>query len=183
MFCNNGRNSRVGLQTGLEHPCINRKASRTWVEIRTIGNINTIVYAIETKRLLDLTRSKRRPVLQCAVVAVLNIVGIAITGPPTDHVSGWRRACATLAGAAGVDDCLNLRLGKRAIENFYFVDQASPVLDRADIDRLPGSDRHWLAARRENQGRIGRASEHAVHVQLQGSAVIRKRNMLKLIER
>jgi hypothetical protein len=121
--------------------------------------------------------------LQRAIVAVLNVVGIAVARPPTDHVSGWRRARAALAGAAGINNRLNLRLRKCAIEEFYFIDQSKPVLDCADIDRLPGPDRHWLAARRRNQGRIGRASEHAVHVQLQGSAVIRKRNMLKLIER
>jgi hypothetical protein len=121
--------------------------------------------------------------LQGAVVAVLNIVGITIPRPPTHHVWRRRRAGAAFARAASVDDCLDLCLRQRAIEEFYFIYQSIPVLDRADIDRLPSPDRHWLAARRRNQGRIGRASEHAVHVQLQGSAVIRKRNMLKLIER
>jgi hypothetical protein len=122
--------------------------------------------------------------LQCAVVAVLNIVGIPVARPPTDHLRGWGRAGAALACASSVEDCLNLCLRQRAVEDFDFVDQSKPVLDCAGtIDRLPGPDRHWLGARRRNQGRIGRASEHAVHVQLQGSAVIRKRNMLKLIER
>jgi hypothetical protein len=183
MFRNDRRNGHIVLQTGLKHPCVNRKTSRTWVEIRIIWDINAIIYAIQAERLSHLARRECRAVLQRAIVAVLNVIGIAVARPPTDHAGGWRRAGAALPRAASINNRLNFCLRQRAVEDFYFVYQSKPERDRADIDRLPGPDRHWLGARRRNQGRIGRASEHAVHVQLQGSAVIRKRNMLKLIER
>ena len=86
MFRNDRRNGHIVLQTGLEHPRVNRKASRTWVEIRIIWDINATIYAIQAERLSHLARCECRSALQCARIAVPDIVGVAISRPPGDHV-------------------------------------------------------------------------------------------------
>src|SRR5207302_938147 len=57
---------------------------------------------------------------------ILEIVGSAIARPPVLQVSRWRDTRLAFACAAGIDDCLDFRLGKRATEDFYFVDLSLP---------------------------------------------------------
>ena len=126
MFRNDRRNGHIVLQTGLEHPGVCRKASRTWVEVRIVSNINPIIVTIQTERLTNLARRECRSALQRAVVAILNVVSITISRPPAHHV-WWRwNTRPALACAAGIDNCLDFRLGKRATEDFYFVDLSFP---------------------------------------------------------
>jgi len=64
------------------------------------------VRAIERECLVDLAGRERPAIV--ALIAVDDVVGVAVARPPRGHVRRWRRAGAALAGAAGVDDCLNL---------------------------------------------------------------------------
>src|SRR5207248_3823935 len=79
---------------------------------------------IERERLPHHTRGKRRPVLQRAVVTVLNIIRIPISRPPADHICGRRSACSALACTACIVDRLNFCLIESTIEILYLVGKA-----------------------------------------------------------
>src|SRR5215471_13622171 len=70
-----------------EHPGINSDR-RCWIKIqvRRVWNKNIVVHAIEAERLPNSAGGKCCAVLQCAVVAVLNIVRVPIRRPPADHI-------------------------------------------------------------------------------------------------
>src|SRR5262249_32959764 len=71
------------------HPSVDSKRTSD-VQICRIGYCDRTVHSVEAERLSYLACRECRSALQRAVVAVLNIVRVAIPWPPTHHV-WWRR--------------------------------------------------------------------------------------------
>src|SRR5438105_1324081 len=98
-----------------------------------------VTVAAEAKSLSHLASRERRATLQRAVVAVLDIIGVAVSRPPANEPR-WNRSAARLALAIATDrvERRDLLACERAIEDFYFVDQsvelAGPVIDFAAAD-------------------------------------------------
>ena len=70
----------------------------------------------------DLARYERGAALQRAVVGSLNVVGVVLCRPPTDHPRRRRRTTPALAGKTGVVDVGDIRTIERHIKDFGFVD-------------------------------------------------------------
>src|SRR5207248_4698614 len=84
--------------------------------------LDSIVNAVKTKRLPNLSAREGGAALQRAVITILDIVGVAVTRPPAHHARRWRRAGAALARAVRVENVRNLRRVKRAVKYFDLVD-------------------------------------------------------------
>ena len=105
------------------YPSVDREIAAAEIVGGIIRHFYHRARAIKAKGLGDLAGREGRAVLECAVVAALDIDGIAITRPPTHHIRWRRSAGPALARAARIIDGLHLRGGEGAIEDFNFIDQ------------------------------------------------------------
>src|SRR6266404_352766 len=89
---------------GFVGPCPEIESELTGPEV-PVGarrNRDTIILAIEVKRVTDLAGGKSGIVQRCIVMS-LNISGIIVARPPGDHIIGWRDT-RTFTVTAGVED-------------------------------------------------------------------------------
>ena len=66
------------------------------LEARRVAHRDVLIGSVQAECLPDLARSERCAIYESAVVVTLNVIGIAISGPPAHHVCGRRRAAGRL---------------------------------------------------------------------------------------
>src|SRR6202035_2499969 len=96
-------------------------------------NIDITILAVEPECAVDLSVVERSTVLESSVVPALNVYRSVIRRPPIDQAR-WRSYTCwfALSESAGVVDGLNLTGGKRAVENFDFInDPVKEITDAA----------------------------------------------------
>ena len=115
------------------------------LQIGRVADRDGVAITVETEGLSDFARRICRLALQSAVVSTLRVLSSAIAAPPTHQTARRRNASRrygrhTLAGAACVVDCLNLRIGKCSVVNGYFIKLAGEKLcaTQAHARSIPG---------------------------------------------
>ncbi len=111
------------------YPQVNREIAGPKCPRWTIGHLYELVRSVKVKCLPHFAGTKCDAVLQRSIIAALNLVGIAIARPPSDHVTR-RRYARALTGAARVVDFLNFSPTKRAVKDLYFIDQPVKLICR-----------------------------------------------------
>lgn len=96
---------------------------RSGIKVRARGHANVTIRA-KTKSLTHFPRTEGSVPLEGAIVAIFNVVRIALGRPPTDHPSRRGRASSTFTRRARKSDGRDFALTERPPEHFHFIDQS-----------------------------------------------------------